>query len=138
MFACDARFWRLFRPRSDSKSTLIGSMSSQQNDPSLKLPPELVEKIVEPLSDDKTALPSLSLVFKAWRPLVHGHLFHRIRIQPPHNERCDGILECSALSCYIRHAALVVFGDSSNEEVEVEHLLGSITRVKQTNPILKA
>ncbi|KAF9256767.1 hypothetical protein L218DRAFT_1007012 [Marasmius fiardii PR-910] len=107
--------------------------------PILHISPELLDKILESFNNDKDDLSSLSLVCKAWLPLAHRRLFDRLRIRSfPLNEGCNRILEFSALSCYIRHVALIVSShNADNEEDRVEHLLRSITQVKQTNTILK-
>ncbi|KAF9255299.1 hypothetical protein L218DRAFT_950886 [Marasmius fiardii PR-910] len=100
------------------------------------LPPELVDKIIGLCSYDWKTLLSLTLICKSWLPLVHAHLFDRIRIQlQPRNEqerrldKSNKVLN-SSLEKYIRHVSLEFNSKNFSAEKEVEYITNRVNKIR--------
>ncbi|KAF9255522.1 hypothetical protein L218DRAFT_1034441 [Marasmius fiardii PR-910] len=105
-----------------------------------RLPPELVDKIVANLNNDRYTLSSLALVCGIWLPPSRSRLLDRIRIAP-NNQKCDKILDRPSAAGYIRHVAFILahFPHSKADgRDELEYLLGVLKRMEQSDTYLKS
>ncbi|KAF9255821.1 hypothetical protein L218DRAFT_1032057 [Marasmius fiardii PR-910] len=97
-----------------------------------RLPPELVDNIIELCSDDRKTLFTLALVCKLWLPLVQYYLFDRICLKPPpRHEKCSGALDCG-MAGFIRHVTLELQGQPKPTQ-EVQCILKMVDRIKESN-----
>ncbi|KAF9255518.1 hypothetical protein L218DRAFT_1081798 [Marasmius fiardii PR-910] len=116
------------------------SNHTHELDPNHKFPPELVDKFMTYLRNDKATLLSLCLVCRSWLPLARSFLFDKLSIEsPPNNLRCDKVLDCTGILGFIRHVVimLVYILHVGGETEEVEYLSSVVKWMEQADIALK-
>lgn len=83
-----------------------------------RLPPELVDHIIDHSRDDKDTLRMLSLVSKSWLPRTHHHLFRIIRATTKTSQRKDRYL--SPFSSFV---TMLKAGPSPSVTASVQFLM---------------
>ena len=70
------------------------------------IPPEIVDSIIEQISDDKKALMKCSLVCKSWVPACRYRLFSRLVLDP---ENWNFLRNSDILNVYARAVQLACY-----------------------------
>ncbi|KAI0717840.1 hypothetical protein C8T65DRAFT_707012 [Cerioporus squamosus] len=124
------RLRRLLSSTKDAAATLRRPLIA-------RLPPELIDHIIDYFHNDKDRLLSLSLVSHALVPSVRYHLFDRLKITSSNVRKISALLndESSEIALYVRELTLDA-GDGRSDQVFRQ--LRAILAGKELRTLLRA
>jgi len=84
-----------------------------------RFPPELKDRIIDYLQENRTALATCSLVSKDWVPSSRFHLFNRIALRPDNVQRLVELLDSpySTVSQHTRRVHVSLKGNDDGEDI---------------------
>ncbi|EMD34519.1 hypothetical protein CERSUDRAFT_125622, partial [Gelatoporia subvermispora B] len=96
----------------DSRSDMSEDFQPMQPSPhSARLPPEVVDHIIDFLVDDRNALRSCSLTCRSWLPRARHHTFRTMRVTYEIRQQCLQLLEdCPDIRPYFQSLHFDAFG----------------------------